>query len=135
MPPDNEAIFQKVRQWFEIAEEDYHLAEHSFAIASPVPYRLIAYHCQQSAEKYLKGLLVYFQIDFPYTHSIERLFDLVPQNLILPASFSAVRDLSDFAVAKRYPDYYEKITKEDAELAFDLVSMVKHFVLSNVSGG
>jgi len=67
MLPNEELINKKVKQWFEIAEEDFHLAKHSFVISSPVPYRLIAYHCQQSAEKYLKGLLVYFQIDFPYT--------------------------------------------------------------------
>lgn len=29
------------------------------------PYRLIAYHAQQCAEKYLKAYLVYHDIDFP----------------------------------------------------------------------
>ncbi|MBI2419303.1 MAG: HEPN domain-containing protein [Ignavibacteriales bacterium] len=132
MAPNNEAIHTKVKQWFEIAEEDFHLAEQSFRISSPVPYRLIAYHCQQSAEKYLKGLLVFLQIDFPYTHSIERLLVLIPSNLVLPASFSEAQDLSDYAIAKRYPDYYEKVTKEDAERTFVLALMVKNFVLSNV---
>jgi len=51
MTPDREAINERVKQWFEIAEEDFHLAKHSFSISSPVPYRLIAYHFQQSARK------------------------------------------------------------------------------------
>jgi len=32
MPPDNDAINEKVKQWFEIAEEDFHLAKHAFLI-------------------------------------------------------------------------------------------------------
>jgi len=50
---------QKVMVWFELANEDFRLAEHSFNMSSPVPYRLSAYHCQQSAEKYLVFILEY----------------------------------------------------------------------------
>ncbi|NUN10521.1 MAG: HEPN domain-containing protein [Ignavibacteriaceae bacterium] len=72
-------------------------------------------------------------MEFPYTHSIERLIALIPSQIILPDSFDKVQDLSDYAVAKRYPDYYEKVNKDDAEKTFNLASMVRDFVLSNVN--
>jgi HEPN domain-containing protein len=128
MPIDNPAIIQKVKQWFEIADEDLQLALFAFNMSSPIPYRLIAYHCQQAAEKYLKGLLVYLQIDFPYTHSIERLIELIPKEIAVSFSLNEVNDLTDYAVAKRYPDYYEKISLEDAEKASRLAIQVNEFV-------
>jgi HEPN domain-containing protein len=49
---------------------------HRLTLTSRVPYRLIAYHAQLCAEKYLKAFLVYHRIDFPYTHDIGRLLEL-----------------------------------------------------------
>jgi HEPN domain-containing protein len=71
-PPDSE-ILRKVIQWLEYGDEDLRLARHGLTLTSGVPYRLIAYHAQQCAEKHLKAFLVYHEIDFPYTHNIGRL--------------------------------------------------------------
>ena len=42
---------QKVLQWLAYAEEDLRLARHGLTLQSNCPYRLIAYHGQQCAEK------------------------------------------------------------------------------------
>ncbi len=79
MTPKKEDVLEKVQRWIEIAEEDLILSKHAFSISSNVPYRLIGFHCQQCAEKYIKALLVFNLIDFPYTHEIEKLLKLLPE--------------------------------------------------------
>jgi HEPN domain-containing protein len=68
MNPIDSEIQKKVIQWLEYGDEDLRLARHGLTLTSGVPYRLIAYHAQQCAEKYLKAFLVCHRIDFPYTH-------------------------------------------------------------------
>lgn len=70
---------EQVLKWVELAEEDFRLAKFAFKMKSNIPYRLICYHTQQTAEKYIKGFLVNELIDFPYTHSIEALLKLTPK--------------------------------------------------------
>ena len=59
-------IEKKVIQWQNFGDEDLQLARHALTIKKKCPYRLIAYHAQQCTEKYLKALLVFHLIDFPY---------------------------------------------------------------------
>ena len=63
---------KKSRKWISYAEQDLRLAKNGLTISSSCPYRLIAYHAQQCAEKYLKSYLVFKQLDFPYTHNMRR---------------------------------------------------------------
>ena len=65
-------IVLNVRQWIERAEEDLRLANHAMTMKTAVPYRLVAYHAQQCAEKCLKAYLVAGMTDFPYTHQCRR---------------------------------------------------------------
>ena len=55
MSDERKELEEQVFRWIEIAEEDLLLANHAFTLKSNVPYRLIAYHAQQCAEKYLKA--------------------------------------------------------------------------------
>lgn len=45
------------QEWFDLAVMDMRSAEY-LTNMKPVPIEIICYHCQQSAEKYLKGYLV-----------------------------------------------------------------------------
>lgn len=45
---------ETAKEWFEIAERDLASAEFLQEMR-PIPVEIICYHCQQSAEKYLKG--------------------------------------------------------------------------------
>jgi HEPN domain-containing protein len=78
MSPKKEDILEKAKQWIELAEEDLSVAKFALTMESNVPYRIIAFHCQQCAEKYIKSLLILFNIDFPYTHDIEKLLEISP---------------------------------------------------------
>lgn len=44
-------VRRKVNQWLKFADEDLQLAERGLKLKRNVPYRLIAYHAQQCAEK------------------------------------------------------------------------------------
>lgn len=48
----------------------------------PMPIGIICYHCQQSAEKYLKGFLVLHGMSPPKTHDLNQLQNYVTAYLI-----------------------------------------------------
>ncbi|MBI4596054.1 MAG: HEPN domain-containing protein [Candidatus Tectomicrobia bacterium] len=96
-------ILRKVRQWLNFADEDLRLARHALTLSTGVPYRLVAYHAQQCAEKCLKAYLVYHRIDFPYTHNISRLLELCGEPASWAESLVEAEELSFYAVTTRYP--------------------------------
>ena len=64
-----------------------------------------AFHCQQAAEKVLKGFLVRASIDFGKTHDLEKLGDIVASHYPSVASLAAaMADWTTWSVAYRYPD-------------------------------
>lgn len=118
-----------IRQWIERAEEDLTLAKHAFTLSSGIPYRLIAYHAQQCAEKYLKALLVYYDHDFPYTHDISKLISLCNENAPFDIDLTDTTELTTYGVTARYPSEIEEVTHEEAirmiALAEKIVNAVK----------
>jgi HEPN domain-containing protein len=91
------------REWIKKAEQDYVLAQQ--AGRSPVPvHDGVCFHCQQCAEKYLKGLLEELGMPVPKTHDLEALLSsLVPHHPTLRSLRRGLLFLSDFAVDVRYP--------------------------------
>ncbi len=45
-------------------------------------YHIVAFHCQQSVEKYFKAIIEECNLDFIKTHNLENLFDTVDDTLI-----------------------------------------------------
>ncbi len=131
MNPKREDIIEKVKHWIDLAEEDLRTAKFTLKMKSNIPFRIIAFHCQQCAEKYIKALLVYHIIDFPYTHDIEKLLEMTPKEYNLSAKLMKAGDLTDYAVSKRYPDYYQKLSKQNALDAIALAEMVRD-VIKNI---
>ena len=123
-PPDTE-IQRKVIQWAEYGDEDLRLARHGLTLTSGVPYRLIAYHAQQCAEKYLKAFLVYHQIDFPYTHNIGRLLELCAEKGEWARHLSEGDELTPFAITARYPGQDESVTPEESLRAIEIASKIR----------
>ena len=67
-------------RWLRYAEEDLITAE-TLLTQPQVPPRQSCWLAQQSAEKALKAVLIYLHIDFPRTHDLNILRNLVPNNL------------------------------------------------------
>lgn len=119
-------LVKKARKWVSYAEEDLRLAKHGLKISSSCPYRLIAYHAQQCAEKYLKAYLVFKQVDFPYTHNIRSLIQLCIGDWIV--EISDADELTPYAVTTRYPGVDDRVTRKDAVYALELAKKVRKVV-------
>ena len=87
------------------------------------------YHCQQSAEKALKGYLVLRNIEFKKSHDLNYLI-----KLLLPTEpdFFILHDyaelLTPMAVEFRYPDDSLVPTYEEYELALNAAVEILNFV-------
>jgi len=128
MSPPNTEFFRKAKQWMIYGDEDLRLARHALTLLSGCPYRLIAYHAQQCAEKYLKAYLVYHRIDFPYTHNISRLLELCEENSSWPSKIREAEELTPFAITARYPGEDEKVTKKEALRAVGIAAKIRQTV-------
>ncbi len=67
-------------------------------------YGVVAFHCQQAAEKYLKGLLEELGQPIPKIHDLKRLFSLLlPHYSTMRPLRRGLYFLSNYAVEIRYP--------------------------------
>src|SRR5207302_4294084 len=91
------------REWVKKAEEDYVLAKQGRRSKVPV-HDGVCFHCQQCAEKYLKGLMEELGLAVLKTHDLDQvLTTLLPHYSTLRALRRGLLFLSDFAVDTRYP--------------------------------
>ena len=90
--------------WIEKAEADY-LAAVDLARRRKLPlHDMVCFHCQQSAEKYLKARLEEGGVSFPKTHDLESLLALLlPLEPLWAALTAATKRLKPFGVLIRYP--------------------------------
>jgi HEPN domain-containing protein len=91
------------RDWVRKAEADFRGA---LRLASaPEPFHdLVAFHCQQSSEKYLKAMLEELGQHIPKTHALDDLLSLLlPSHGTLASIQRGLLFLTDFAVDPRYP--------------------------------
>ncbi len=116
MNDDRDRVLAKVRRWVAYADEDLALARHALTLRD-APYRLIAYHAQQCVEKYLKGCLVFLEVDVPYTHNIARLRELAIEHLQDSEELRESEQLTPYAVTARYPGEDEEVGREESESA------------------
>ncbi len=75
---DRNAVIVVTREWVARAESDLRAAVYLLEPRIERPTEAICFHAQQCAEKYVKALLVFRGADFPRTHDLEKLADLLP---------------------------------------------------------
>jgi HEPN domain-containing protein len=120
------------REWARKAEIDFKTADH-LCQSGPDFAGGAAFHSQQAAEKYLKALLVWHQIEFQKTHDIEALLKLVGKvDDKLPEILRDAAILTPYGVDYRYPGEYPEVTRTDAERAFQLAERVRAEVRSRL---
>ena len=93
-------------------------------------YEELCFDLQQSVEKALKALLIFLEVEFPKTHNLSQLLKLIEDNseIVIPSYINRARRLNDYAVQTRYPDDYEKVTKENYEEALEIAEDVYSWV-------
>src|SRR5258708_31138438 len=91
------------RDWVRKAETDHRAAHKLSRGNDPLPDQC-CFFCQQSAEKYLKALLVELGLRVPRTHNLVALLTLLgPHYGFLRSLRRGVDFLTRFAVETRYP--------------------------------
>jgi HEPN domain-containing protein len=128
MKPADTEVARKVQQWLAFGDEDLRMAQHAFSLAGPPPYRLIAYHAQQCAEKYLKAYLVLHGIHFPYTHDLSRLLELCAEQAGWAEELREAEELTPYAITARYPGEDEEVREEEARRAAEIAARVRDVV-------
>jgi HEPN domain-containing protein len=121
---------QVVRQWIQRAEADQKAAEILIG-ADPVILDIACFHCQQSFEKLLKAYLVYHNVDFPFTHSLELLIELCTEIDVEFTNFD-VKNLTQYAVRMRYPHDSFAPENEEALYYLELTFKLKGFLFERI---
>ncbi len=83
----------------------------------------LCFHAQQAVEKSLKAVLILQGIEFPKTHNIQVLIDLLPLNTVPDEEISEISGLTEYAVSFRYPGDNEPITEEEYNTAVTLADL------------
>lgn len=91
--------------WLLKTDRDFGLASLAHQHTPEYP-DLICYHCQQAAEKYLKSLVIHYDLPLRKTHDLEELLDLLSPSMtaIVELFYENARILNDYSVQIRYPD-------------------------------
>jgi HEPN domain-containing protein len=120
----------EIKDWIEKADHDLGSAKVIY-LHLPEYFDTIAFHCQQAVEKYLKALLIFYQIDFTRTHDLIYLLERISEKVEIEDSrFQKAFFLSNFGVQIRYPNNIIKLTKEEIESAIEISQEFRNYVLN-----
>jgi len=128
----DEAKRTLVQSWLIKAQHD--LAAARKLSADPDPYLDTAiYHCQQAAEKAVKGCLVFHDQRFEKTHDIEALISLaIPFNAQFSSWLGAGQRLTSYAAVFRYPGEILEPDQAEFDQALQAAEGLYAFVLSSL---
>ena len=122
-----------LQQWLDKGNDDLRSAKYLSTMHHPTPDEIICNHCQQSAEKYLKGFLFLHNIEPPKTHDLEELLEMcVKYNNSFSLLSSKASILTNYAVLPRYPNELG-ITDNDMKTAIQYAKDVQKFVLEAIN--
>ena len=113
-------------EWFKFADLDLAAAQY-LQDMQPQPLEIICYHCQQAAEKYLKGFLIYRGVaEPPKTHNLDTLCELCLEYDERFQDYKrACLVLTMYGVQPRYP-YEMGIDAHDMKKALDYACQIKN---------
>jgi HEPN domain-containing protein len=118
--------------WRILAERDLTVADHLAATMVPAPTEIIAFHCQQAAEKYLKGALVVLGEEPPYIHDLAELCKIAEKHRPAFAGISSLCVIINyFSVQPRY-DRGVDLSKDDMRLVLSHTKTIKDFLQKEI---
>lgn len=133
-PPEEGVIRKIVGDWIHKAEQDTKSAQALLSQDPPLLYPS-CFHSQQAAEKYLKAYLTWRQVEFPKTHSIRQLLNLVTEvDEELATSLLPAAALTPYGVDVRYPGDIPEPNKRETEEALVLARKARDAVMQRLEG-
>ena len=126
----NEAKRQLVQNWLTKAQHDLASAR-VLAASSPPLLDTAIYHCQQAAEKSVKGFLVFHDREFERVHDVEVLIQsAVPYEAGFSAWIDVGRLLTPYARIFRYPGNIAEPNREQFTQAMSDAGGLYNFAIS-----
>lgn len=127
--PDHVA---EARRWLRFAAEDLRAAG-TLLRETQIPPRHVCWLAQQAAEKAIKAALVFLQIEFPKTHDLDALRNLVPEDWTVRQAFPDLAELTEWSVEARYPGDWPEATADDARGSLDEARRVLDLVTADLA--
>ena len=122
-----------VKNWLIKAQRDL-LAAQKLSSGSDIYSDIAIYHCQQCAEKALKGFLVLQGQTFPRTHDVRLLVQLA---IAINPDFQRHQETSElltpYATEFRYPSNVMQPTEEELKEAIERAEEIFNFITSLLS--
>ncbi|MCD4819559.1 MAG: HEPN domain-containing protein [Candidatus Cloacimonetes bacterium] len=121
-----------VENWIERAFSNLQLAK--LGVTSEEIYlEDLCFNAQQTVEKSLKALCIYFDISFPKTHNIMFLIEIIKKNGIqVPEEIIEASILNEYAVESRYPGDYFPVEDSDYKEAIEIAEKVLIWVKDKI---
>lgn len=107
-----ELVVREAYRWLRFSAEDLNVA-HRLLTGDPSVPRHVCWLAQQSAEKALKAALVLEGIEFPYSHDLDALRNLLPDGWSIREDLPDLAELTEWAVEARYPGDWPEATQEE----------------------
>lgn len=121
-----------VQQWLDKARKDLNAGE-ILLRQDFEDYENAAFHTQQAAEKFIKALLVRHQIEFPKSHDIALLRQLVARvDPRLAEKLATADPLTPYGVEFRYPGDLPSVTREDGKKALRLAGQARDLIVESL---
>ena len=116
-PPDDP------REWLARARLNLTLARQTALVGSR--REELAFNAQQAAEKAIKAVFLSLGVNFPYTHNIRELLDLLERKSgPVPDAVRMAERLTQYVTAGRYPGDLEPVTAVEHDEAVHLAEAV-----------
>lgn len=117
-------------RWLAYARADLEVAQGLLGDSRKYP-RHVCFLAQQAAEKSLKAIFVLLNQEFPYTHDLDRLRDLLPDGWGVKTAQPDLADLSVWAVEARYPGDMPDVVEAEARAALQKATAIYHSILAD----
>ena len=103
----------EARSWMSYAKSDLDAAQTLLEKGEFFP-RQICFLAQQAGEKSLKAILIFLDLQFPKTHDLDRLRELIPEGWKVKEKFPELYALSVWAIESRYPGHTPDVVEGEA---------------------
>jgi len=118
-----------VQQWLGKANQDLSVAQ--LLLRDQFEgFEAVGFHAQQAVEKYMKAFLVRHQAEFPKTHNISVLRELMAKvDQKLSDQFDPMEVLTSYGVEYRYPGVYDSVSPQQGAEALGLAEKARDLIL------
>jgi len=129
---------RQVEDWVQLADKDLYAAEILLKDEYPLT-NIVAFHCQQTIEKYLKAFLIEKDIPIIKTHDLVRLNGMINEVNDLGLDESKLMTINEVYIESRYPGELGLMpdgmpSNEQAKDFFDFTKEVKMIIMKELKG-